>query len=84
MYSYREQKRLMEELKTFTRKFSSRDLYEYNMLLKRHKDEEEFDSVSFKKLQELHKKYYNKKDPRDFDHLFKKPSSEGGETEEKN
>ncbi|HKB84666.1 MAG TPA: hypothetical protein VKD08_00735 [Ignavibacteriaceae bacterium] len=44
----------------------------YKMFQKMHKDEEDFDSVSFKKLKDLYDKYYVPADRTKLDNLFKK------------
>jgi hypothetical protein len=43
------------------------------MFIKRQKDDEDFDSVSMKRLKDLHDKYYKPADLSKFDNFFKKP-----------
>lgn len=57
MISSSEQKKLIESLKYKTSKMAPRDKYDYEMLLKRDKDDEELDSLSMKRLRELFEKY---------------------------
>lgn len=70
--SYRDQKKYFEELKRFENKFSSSDKKEYDMFLKRHKDDEDLDSLSFRKLQEFHTKYYINRERKPFIDPFAK------------
>jgi len=70
--SYREQKKYFEQLKRYERKFSSDEKKEYSMLLKRHKDDEDLDSISFAKLKKLYEKYYVNRVKKDFIDPFKK------------
>ena len=72
MSSYRDQKNFIENLKRFEIKMDSRDLEFFKSVVKRDKDEEDLDSISFRKLSELHTKYFvNRKKP-NLDDLFKK------------
>lgn len=75
-YSHKDQKKYLEELKRFERNFTESEKYEYKMFLKRHKDEEELDSASMKKLKALYDTYMAKKKKPNYDHLFKKKDSE--------
>ena len=68
----RDQKRFFEVLKRYERKFSSDEKSNYSMLLKRHKDEEELDSISFQYLKSLYEKYYVNRDRKYLDDIFKK------------
>jgi hypothetical protein len=72
MTSYREQQKYLNYLKRFEKKFTPKELEEYKMFVKRQKDEEDFDSISMKRLKELYDKYYEKKDISKLDDLFKK------------
>ena len=54
----KDQKKYLEALKRYERKFTPSELKDYKMFLKRHKDEEDLDNVSFKKRNELYVKYY--------------------------
>lgn len=72
MAVYREQKKLLEELKKYERKFDRKDYDSYQMMIKREKDEEEFDTVTMKRLKEMYDKYYTPPDRSKLDALFKK------------
>ncbi len=71
--SYRDQQKYLDYLKRFENKFTPKEREEYKMFLKRQKDDEDFDSLSMKRLKELYDKYYKPADRSKFDALFKKP-----------
>jgi hypothetical protein len=79
MYSHRDQKKFLEALKKYERKFTRQEFDEYRIFIKRDKDEEEFDSVTMKRLKEIYDKYYEPPDTSKYDKFFKK--SPGNETE---
>lgn len=56
-----DQKKLIEGLRYRTSKMLSKDKYDYEMLVKRDKDDEDLDSLSMKRLRELFEKYADKK-----------------------
>jgi len=68
---FREQKKLLEELKRFENKMAPKDLEAYKMFIKREKDEEEFDTVSMARLKELHQKYFANRPKPDLSKYFK-------------
>ena len=70
--SFRDQQKYLDILKKYERNFSPEDKYVYDIFVKRNKDDEDFDTVSMKKLKELHAKYYVPVDKSKFDTLFKK------------
>jgi len=70
--AFRDQQKYLDILKKYERNFSSEDKYAYDIFVKRNKDEEDFDTVSMKKLKQLHDKYYVPVDKSKFDALFKK------------
>lgn len=70
--SYREQKKYIEALKRFERNFNRKEAEEYKMFLKREKDDEDFDSISMKKLKDLYEKYIKPVDKSKYDSFFKK------------
>lgn len=70
--SYRDQKKYLEELKKHERNFTREEAEMYKMFLKRQKDDEDFDSVSMKKLKSLYEKYFSPVDKSKYDHFFKK------------
>ena len=70
--SYRDQVKYLETLQRYERKMDPKEKEELKMFIKRHKDEEEFDSLSMKRLKELHDKYYTPVDRSKYDAFFKK------------
>jgi len=70
--SFRDQQKYLDILKKYERNFSLEDKYIYDIFVKRNKDDEDFDTVSMKKLKDLHDKYYVPVDKSKFDALFKK------------
>ncbi len=70
--SYRDQQKYLEMLKKYERKFTRDEADQYKLYLKMHKDEEDFDSVTLKKLKDLYEKYYTPVDKSKFDVFFKK------------
>ncbi|MEG8947710.1 hypothetical protein [Rosettibacter firmus] len=72
--SSKEQKNYFEILKRYERKFDSKELEEYKMLLKRHKDDEDLDRLSMEKLKALYTKYHVNREKKNYDNLFKKPA----------
>ncbi len=56
-----EQRKLIDALKDKTSKMLPKDKYDYEMFLKRDKDDEDLDSLSVKRLRELVEKYAGKK-----------------------
>jgi hypothetical protein len=69
---YTDQKKFFEALKRYERKFSPEEMKEYRMFLKRHKDDEDLDNISFGKLKDLYTKYYVNREKIDINELFKK------------
>ena len=74
MYSHRDQKKYLDALKKYERSFTRQEDDDYKILVKRDKDEEEFDSVTMKRLKELYDKYYKPVDASKYDKFFKKSS----------
>ena len=70
--SFRDQQKYLDLLKKYERNFSPEDKYVYDIFVKRNKDDEDFDTLSMKKLKDLHDKYYVPVDKSKFDALFKK------------
>lgn len=58
---HEEQKRKIEDLKRFLMKMSAAERKEFEMMIKRKKDDEDLDSLTTNKLQALHEKYLPKK-----------------------
>ena len=63
---------LIQELRDFEAKMQKDDLYDFQMLKKRDKDDEELDRLSRRRLEELHKKYVLKRIVKDIDEMIKK------------
>lgn len=74
--SFRDQAKYLDFLKKFERKFDRKEADEFKMFLKMHKDEEEFDSVTMKRLKALYDKYNTPTDRSKYDAFFKKNESE--------
>ena len=70
--SYRDQQKYIETLKKYERKFDRKESEDFKMFLKRQKDEEDFDTVSMKRLKELYDKYNVPVDRSKYDSFFKK------------
>lgn len=70
--SFRDQQKLLDGLKKHLNKLEPKELEEFKMFIKRQKDDEDFDSVSMKRLKALHDKYYESTDKSKYDHFFKK------------
>lgn len=70
--SFRDQQKLLDGLKKHVSKLDGRELEEYKMFVKRQKDDEEFDSLSMKRLKELYNKYHQSVDKSKYDHFFRK------------
>ncbi|MDX1699252.1 MAG: hypothetical protein R3250_01480 [Melioribacteraceae bacterium] len=69
---YNDQKKFLEALKRYERKFSTEEMKDYKMFLKRHRDDEDLDNISFGKLKDLYTKYYINREKIDINELFKK------------
>lgn len=79
MSFYREQKKYLETLKKYEGNFTRQESDEYKLFIKRDKDDDEFDTVSMKRLRELHDKYHKPVDTSKYDKFFKKnPDEESG------
>jgi hypothetical protein len=74
MSSYTEQKKYLEALKKYERNFTRQENEEYKMFIKRDKDDDEFDTVTMKRIKELHDKYHKPVDISKYDKFFKKSS----------
>jgi hypothetical protein len=74
-----EQHKIMQELKDLVPKMSSSDRYDFEMFMKRDKDEEELDALSTAKLEAMQRRYVVRKSKKDIEELFKKISSGSNE-----
>jgi len=79
--SYRDQIKYFDALKRYERKFDSKELQEYKMFLKRHKDDEDLDRLSMQKLKDLHEKYHLNREKPNFDHFFKRPDENNNDSQ---
>ena len=70
--AYRDQQKYLDFLKRFENKMDRNQLEDYKKLVKRHKDDEDFDTVSMKRLKELYDKFYVPVDKSKYDNVFKK------------
>lgn len=74
--STKEQKDLFEKINKISHKFNEKDKEKFQMLLKRHKDDEDLDQLSLNYLRDLVNKYQdNSKSEnakKNLDNLFKK------------
>jgi len=56
-----DQKKMIEALRYKASKMAPKDKYDYEMYVKRDKDDEELDLLSMKRLREIYEKYAGKK-----------------------
>jgi hypothetical protein len=71
--NYRDQKKYIDALKRYENKMNSREREDFKMFVKRQKDDEEFDTISLKRLSDLYQKYYVNRPKKSWDDLSKKP-----------
>jgi len=76
-----EQQKMIQDLRYYSRQMSRDDLEEFEMLLKRDRDDEDLDRLSEKKLTELHERYARKKSKKDIEDVWKKLTSKGEDGE---
>jgi hypothetical protein len=70
--SFRDQKKYIEALRKYEKKFDRREADDYKMFVKMNKDDEDFDSISLRRLKELYDKYNTPVDRSKYDAFFKK------------
>ena len=70
--SFREQQKYLEALRKYERKFDRKEADDYKMFLKMQKDDEDFDSLSLKRLKGIYDKYNVPVDKSKYDTFFKK------------
>lgn len=75
--AFRDQQKFLDYLKKFESRMERKELEDYKMFVKRQKDDEDFDTVSMKRLKELYDKYYQLVDKSKYDHFFKKSNESG-------
>ena len=71
-----EQRRMLQDLKDYVARMGRQDQYDFEMFVKRDKDDEELDALSFAKLEEMHKRYVVRKTKKDIEELLKKYSKD--------
>ena len=71
-----DQKKYIETLKRYEKKMDQAEREMFAMFVKRQKDDEDLDNISFGKLKDLYTKYYTNREKKNFDHFFDKPDSE--------
>ena len=77
--SSREQRDYFAILKRYERKLDTRELDDYKMLLKRHKDDEDLDKLSMQRLKNLYEKYYVNREKKDYSQFFNQPPQTNSE-----
>ncbi|MHB8578670.1 MAG: hypothetical protein ACYDA4_02275 [Ignavibacteriaceae bacterium] len=70
--SFRDQQKYLDALKKYEKKFERKELEDYKTFVKMQKDEEDFDSLSLERLEELYAKYFQPVDKNKYDSFFKK------------
>jgi len=75
----KEQRNYFDILKRHERKFESKELDAYKMLVKRHKDDEDLDKLSMQKLQKLYEKYHVNREKKNYENFFTKPADSESE-----
>jgi hypothetical protein len=67
-----EQHRMVRELMTRMMKLNARERQQFEMIIKRDKDDEDLDSFTLSQLKTLHEKYFPKKSKQDLEDAWKK------------
>jgi len=75
--AYRDQQKYLDYLKRFEAKMDRVELEDYKKFVKRQKDDEDFDTVSMKRLKDIYDKFFVSVDKSKYDHLFKKSNESG-------
>jgi len=70
--SFRDQQKYLDELKKYEKQLTRQESEDYKKFIKRQKDDEDFDSVSMKRLKDLYDKYHKSADFSKYDKFFKK------------
>lgn len=74
--SSRDENRYFDALRKYEKKLNKEESFQYKMLLKRHKDEEELDRLSLDFLKDLYVKYHLNREKKNIDDLLKKYQNE--------
>lgn len=77
--SFRDQRKYLEYLKKHERKFTREESEQFKIFIKRDKDDEDFDTVSMKKLKDMYDKYYTQVDRSKYDAFFRKKDESASE-----
>lgn len=78
-----EQHKQIEELRYSLGSMSREDRYEFEMLVKRDKDDEDLDSIARETLQRLAERYIRRKSRQDVEEMWKKLTrKDGGSVED--
>jgi tRNA U34 2-thiouridine synthase MnmA/TrmU len=67
-----EQKKMIRELVDCRRKMNRDEAYDFDMMLKKDKDDEDLDLISQRKLEQLHSKYIPRKSKKEIEDAWKK------------
>jgi hypothetical protein len=77
-----DQHKLVKELKDCVGKMTSGERYDFEMMQKRDKDDEELDALTWAKLELMHKRLVIRKSKKDIDELFRKMTSNPNQEKE--
>ena len=77
-----EQHRMILDLSYHSRSMNGNDRYEFEMIQKRDKDDEDLDSVAQRTLEKLAGRYLPKKSRKDVEELWRKLTSKGGPSDQ--
>jgi hypothetical protein len=77
-----DQHKLVKELKDHVGKMTSNEKYDFEMMQKRDKDDEELDALTWAKLETMHKRLVVRKSKKDIEELFRKMTSNPRKEEE--
>ncbi|MFH1197067.1 MAG: hypothetical protein V1720_15325 [bacterium] len=72
----KDQEKYLDSLKRYEKKFDAKELFDYKMFVKRHKDDEDLDNISMGKLKDMYVKYHVNRERRTYDVTFKKKEEE--------
>ena len=67
-----EQHKIIEQLKSVCAQMNTHEQGEFEMLVKRDRDDEEFDSIARAKMEKLQLKYIPKRSKQELENLWKK------------
>jgi hypothetical protein len=70
-----DQHKLVNELKAYVGKMTSAEKYDFEMMQKRDKDEEELDQLTNARLEAMHKRLVVRKSKKEIEELFRKMTS---------